>query len=97
MSNVLPAKYPLDGGPTTTPLRINSIRHYLRCRPAELYISSISYHRELQLFLFCDIRTYDEALVREWLSDVKYGAEWYLGGTDVVSRANHTQIHVARL
>lgn len=95
MNKVLPADYPLDSDPTITPLRITSIRHYLRCRPGILYLTSVSFQRQLELLLFCDVRTYDERLVQEWLSNVAQGAEWYLTGTDFASRANHT--HPARL
>ena len=84
MNKTVPAEYPLEhSGPTPSHLRITSIRHYLRCRPAEFYISALSYQQELQLCVFCDTRAYDEALVREWLSNVGQAAEWYLGGIDL--------------
>jgi hypothetical protein len=79
----VPAEYPLDGPPTLGRLRLTSFRHYLRCRPGELYLTSISYRHELQLVVFCDTRTYGEAMGREWMSNLGQAIEWYLGGPDV--------------
>ena len=97
MNKTVPAEYPLEhSGATPNRLRITSIRHYLRCRPAEFYISSLSYHQELQLLVLYDTRAYNEALVREWLSNVGQAAEWYLGGIDLEMQTTD-RTHAARL
>ncbi|KAF8574268.1 hypothetical protein K439DRAFT_1624450 [Ramaria rubella] len=93
MGNMIPAHYPLNQNEETR-LRVTSIRHYLRCRPAEFYLTSITYNQELQLLLFCDTGTYEEALVKEWLSNLKQAIEWYLGAA-LPEVESH--IHMARL
>jgi hypothetical protein len=96
MNKMVPTEYPLAHDSMPKRLRITSIRHYLRCRPAEFYITSMSYHQELQLIVFCDTRTYDEALVQEWLSNVGQATEWYLGDTDLALQTPNC-IYAARL
>ncbi|KAF8515960.1 hypothetical protein JB92DRAFT_2912691 [Gautieria morchelliformis] len=83
LTTKVPAEYPLNGPPSLGRLRLSSIRHYLRCRSAELYLTSVSYRHKLQLVAFCDTRAYGETLVPEWLSNLGQAIEWYLGGTEI--------------
>lgn len=63
-------------------IRILSSSGRLRCRPTELYLGSITKDNQLGFWVSWDENVYEETMVKEWLSEFKAAAEWYLGRED---------------
>ncbi|GJJ11420.1 hypothetical protein Clacol_005653 [Clathrus columnatus] len=78
---LIPASYPLDGDKDDriSNIYIKSVRPYLRCRPGELYLTSIGFNEQLTFILFVDLGQYDEHIVQEFFGYLVEGALWYLG------------------
>lgn len=51
---------------------------YLRVRPTELYLGSDTTHGVLRMHVFYDGNVYKDALVKEWLDEVRAATLWYL-------------------
>ncbi|KIJ55584.1 hypothetical protein M422DRAFT_24154 [Sphaerobolus stellatus SS14] len=93
LENILPHVYPLSKDKVSNPvprLYLKATSSYLRCRPKELYISSVTYDGLLQLQLFTDLSTYDPDLVKEWFNDVGKAMKWYLGGDHDEDAGQHS-------
>ncbi|KIJ69308.1 hypothetical protein HYDPIDRAFT_36382 [Hydnomerulius pinastri MD-312] len=54
-------------------------RVHLHTRPAELYLGAATARKQLHLSVFYDGNVYEEAIVREWLDEVRDAVLWYLG------------------
>lgn len=81
LHTLIPTNYPLDEkeDDIISNIHIRNIRPYLRCRPEELYLTSIALNQQLTFILFADVSKYDQKLVEEWFAYVIEGALWYLG------------------
>lgn len=55
----------------------------LRCRPTELYLGASTSAQQLRLIVYWDNNVFDEALVTEWLGEVRNAIDYYLGEDDV--------------
>ncbi|KAF9230580.1 hypothetical protein BU15DRAFT_91084 [Melanogaster broomeanus] len=58
---------------------VEDSRALLHARPAELYLGAATRHKQLDVHAFYDENVFEEAVVREWLDEVKDAAMWYLG------------------
>ncbi|KAF9231022.1 hypothetical protein BU15DRAFT_56635 [Melanogaster broomeanus] len=57
---------------------VEDSRALLHARPAELYLGAATRHKQLDVHAFYDENVFEEAVVREWLDEVKDAAMWYL-------------------
>lgn len=51
----------------------------LHCRPTELYLGASTSRQQLRLIIYWDNNVFDEAIVTEWLEEVKNAVDFYLG------------------
>ncbi|KAF9234349.1 hypothetical protein BU15DRAFT_52718 [Melanogaster broomeanus] len=62
-------------------------RVHLHTRPGELYLGAATARKQLHMNVFYDLNVFEEAIVREWLDEVKDAAVWYLGQSHVDKRS----------
>ncbi|KAG9316764.1 hypothetical protein JVU11DRAFT_2826 [Chiua virens] len=83
---------PLSSFPSSTPITsadsgtdcapkivIQDIKVYLHTRPAELYLGAWSTGGQLHFYSFYDSNVFEEAVVKEWMDEIKGAVSWYLG------------------
>jgi hypothetical protein len=75
IDNILPRIY--NGSRGTLKLQKSTI--VLHCRPAELYLASSTFDKQLKMEVYWDKNVYDEPNVTEWLADVVEATKHYLG------------------
>ncbi|KAF8201727.1 hypothetical protein BJ912DRAFT_514561 [Pholiota molesta] len=78
---LLPREYPLgyEKDSTVPNLRLIKNTTMLHCRPTELYLGASTSQQQLQLIIHWDNNVFDEAVVTEWLEEVKNAVDFYLG------------------
>jgi hypothetical protein len=64
--------------PPSKQLRIMQSDTHLRCRPTELYLGADTTHGQMRMYVFYDGNVYKEAVVKEWLEEVRAATLWYL-------------------
>ena len=75
IDNIVPQVY--NG--SRAEIKVCKLSTALRCRPAELYVTSSSFRNELKLRIYWDKNVYDEATIAEWLVDLVEATRHYLG------------------
>ncbi|KAF9484726.1 hypothetical protein BDN70DRAFT_849389 [Pholiota conissans] len=88
MGNVdllLPRQYPVgyDKESNRPSLWFINDTSMLHCRPTELYLGASTSQEKLRLLVYWDNNVFDEAVVTEWLNEVKNAIEFYLGQDEV--------------
>ncbi|KAK2466855.1 hypothetical protein APHAL10511_001113 [Amanita phalloides] len=76
IDNLVPQMY---NGPRAK-IKVKTLRTVLNCRPAELYLGSSTFDKQLNMSVYWDKNVYDEATVVEWLADIVEATQHYLGG-----------------
>ena len=81
---LLPRKYPVAEKAADLPaISLVSNTTMLCCRPTELYLGASTSARKMQLSVHWDNNVFDEALINEWLDEVKNAIDYYLGEDSV--------------
>ncbi|KAK0483807.1 hypothetical protein IW261DRAFT_1591871 [Armillaria novae-zelandiae] len=78
IDKLLPREFsdPIGGETPKICLRCSGIR--LRCRPGEIYLGASTFRNELELVIYWDNNVTEEAVIEEWLQEVKMAASYYL-------------------
>ncbi|KAF8651476.1 hypothetical protein AX16_004775 [Volvariella volvacea WC 439] len=77
---LLPHSYPSHEQHSANPvIQLLHAPTYLHCRPSELYLGAMTFQGQLELFIFWDRNVFDEAIVKEWLEEVRQAVGFYLG------------------
>uniref|UniRef100_D8PT78 Condensation domain-containing protein n=1 Tax=Schizophyllum commune (strain H4-8 / FGSC 9210) TaxID=578458 RepID=D8PT78_SCHCM len=74
---VIPLKYPANSPEPI--IEILETHTRLRTRPTELYLGGATFKGQLGLVVHYDGNVYEDALVQEWLDEVRNAVHWYLG------------------
>ncbi|KAG9312362.1 hypothetical protein JVU11DRAFT_7682 [Chiua virens] len=64
---------------------------HLNARPAELYLTAWSFGGRMKMFSCFDSNVYEEAVVKEWLAEIKGAMLWYLGRTHEPRRTRQSR------
>lgn len=80
LESLLPLAYPPKSPQPTIEVMASHTR--LRTRPMELYLGAATFRGELNLYVHYDGNVYEDALVREWLDEIRSAVRWYLDGVD---------------
>ncbi len=84
---LLPRKYPIAEKVADAPtISLVSITTMLCCRPTELYLGASTSAQILELVVHWDNNVFDEALITEWLDEVKNAIDYYLGEDSVQTK-----------
>ncbi|KAH0833442.1 hypothetical protein J3R83DRAFT_12557 [Lanmaoa asiatica] len=76
------ARSPSASGADSAPtIAVEYIGTHLHVRPSELYLGAASSRGQLYMTVFHDGNVFEEAVVREWLDEVREAVLWYLGQT----------------
>jgi hypothetical protein len=81
MDKLIPCEYPMTSHESSAKarLQLGQVFYRLRCNPGELYLGAVTMQKQLTPFVHFDSNVFDEALVDEWLTEVKLALEFYLG------------------
>ncbi|KAH7889365.1 hypothetical protein F5I97DRAFT_1923912 [Phlebopus sp. FC_14] len=60
---------------------------HLHTRPGELYLGAITARKHLHLSVYYDGHVYEDAVVQEWLDEVRHAAVWYLAQSHLQERS----------
>ncbi|KAL1747558.1 hypothetical protein HDZ31DRAFT_31732 [Schizophyllum fasciatum] len=77
LESIVPLKYPTNASEPTVEILETLTR--LRTRPTELYLGGDTFKGQLRLVLHYDRNVYEDALVQQWLDEVRNAVHWYLG------------------
>ena len=77
----LPSSETEAKGDTTPKIVVENVSVYLHARPAELYLGAATWHGRMNVYVHYDGNVFEEAVVREWLDEVREAVVWYLGRT----------------
>lgn len=90
---MLPLQYPSTTGRSSLPLLvITKSVTYLRCRPAELYLTAFGRNGALSIGCWWDGNTFAEEVVKEWVGEVASAAKYYLGKDSNHAKQSRTKL-----
>ncbi|KAG7447896.1 uncharacterized protein BT62DRAFT_946652 [Guyanagaster necrorhizus] len=76
VDKLLPREFPVGGKTPKIYLHWSGTR--LRCRPGEIYLGASTFRDELELVVLWDNNVTEEAIIEEWLQEVKRATSYYL-------------------
>jgi hypothetical protein len=81
MDKILPYEYPATSYDSSVKVRLQlgEVVSRLRCSPGELYLGAVTMRKQLTPFVHFDSNVFDEAVIEEWMTEVKMALEFYLG------------------